>query len=728
MALMNDMTCQQTATCTYLGLTQDSFNEKYDIPKREIKSWHQKINDVKQSCRSACQGKKVLRFIENRIPGISVIRKYKFREYMLGDIVSGLSVGIFTIPQGMGYALLASVPPILGLYTCLIPALIYFAFGNCPHSAMGTMGVSSLIIATAVEKGTRDVTDMMKNSDTENNTALIELLEQEQIAIAVTVTFFAGVVLIMMTVFQLGFIVSYMGDAFVSGYLTGANIRVLTHQVILCLGLKEYVSSHTGLLNYFFLVFDIFKNIKFANVATVIISVISLGIVLAVKYGVNDRYASKLKVPVPIEAIVVVIGIMISHFAKLDSRFGVKILKHVPQGMPSLTLPSSQHMQSYALEAVLLGVICFVFSGMMAKLFCGRHGYSVDNNQELLATGLCNTVGGLFSCIGVSVSPPRAFLMEMTGGHTQVAYVINALFILLVLFVIAPLLEALPVCILACLVITSCTPLFTHYIAFITYWKTSKYDFTIWVVTMVCTLGINVDTGLLVGFGFSFVVIVFQSQHPYTTSLAKHAEDGVYLDVKKTKASQQNDSVRIFKFDSPLYFATIDLFEEKLYKSTVSLSDLKKQSKLAAKKQDKQGKAGCQCGREIVNKDADNGSLGDKSEPFNETEFCSVNTKLTVANDTSHSCECHREASEKLVVKVIVVDCSCVAFGDTPGARLLAKLHTQYGECGVRFVLASCTERLQSLMVRVPECQALIEGDSLYPSLNDAVIACSQKV
>ena len=721
-------------TTTHHGLALARHDEHHDRRKYIKKTIKDKLAALKTAC-SQCDRAKVVGVVERRLPGLQVIRTYRVRDYILGDVVSGLSVGILSVPLSMGFALLAAVPPILGLYTCLYPAFIYFIFGASRHIAMGTMAISSLVIATAVEHGTAHIEHELKGLPVENRSVLQSELEREQISIAVSITFLSGIFLLCMSMLQLGFIVSYIGNAFISGYLTASNIRVMTHQLILCLGLKEHLDTHIGLLHYFYLIIDVFKKITHTNIASLITSIIVMIILLSVKYGINDRFKEKLKVPVPIEMIVVIIGIIISHFCGFKDKFEVKVIGYIHKGLPPPTLPSPKHMQSYLVESCLCGVVSFVFSSMMVKLFCQRHNYPLDKNQELLASGMCNTIGGLLSCIAVSVSPPRVFLMEMTGGRTQVSYLVNAMFILLTLFALAPLLESLPICILACLIMTSCIPLFVHYKASVTYWRTNKYDFAIWLVTCLANLCINVEIGMVVGVGFSFLVVIYHTHNPYTTTLGYAYNDGIAVDLKKYDNAQELHGIKIFKFDSPMYFATLGIFKETLYSSTVNPIEMKlyleherheRKKRLKANAKETAADELLSCNGEPAKSEGRQPpELGEVKLENVEPDVGQTSTLDTLLHDkgkgqTDDGVD-DRQFTPFTDVHTIIVDCSAIPFADTPGVIFLTKFRKDYAGLEINYVVACLTEQVRGLMARVPECHECLEH-SAFASVYDAVL------
>ena len=708
-----DQSLPKNTKCIYHGLKQAEFDERYQKLSKVSTSFRDKIKTTFQ-----CSRGRVLALTEKYLPCVNVCRSYKVRDYLLGDIISGLSVGVMAIPQSLGYARLAQTPAILGLYTSFFPIIIYFFFASSRHVSLGMMALNSLVISSAIGglEGSM-FTSISGNGTNDSNVQVIHQTEEEtKVLVAVSISFMAGLILVAMSIFRLGFIVSYMSEAFVSAYLAASNIRVLTHQVRDILGVTT--KRHTGIFEYFFYVADICCNLPRTNLIQLAMSIVALMLLYGVKRFINERYRSKLRVPIPIDIIVVILATILSYFGNLQEKFGVKTLQYIPQGMPSPMLPSVTYMQKYIFDAVMLAIISYMMVGMMAKLFSQRHNYSVDNNQELMATGL-SCIGGAFFCsLAPSTSPPRCFLMESTGGRTQVTYLISALLALLTMLFIAPLFSALPVCILACIIIVACIPLFVHYIAWITYFKTDKYDFAIWIVTCFSTLIVSVEMGLLIGIGFSLVVVHFRMQRPHSTVLVQNQTDGIFLEDDLYRECHSRNDVALFRFESPLYFATLDVFKEQLFAKTVSVSYLKLKAKKNlsnANHEQHNGVSNNKANKIISNVDSGNvvGHL---------VEEIIVDVKSTEVIIGSHVDQEASNMSLLTPVKWIILDCSAITFLDTSGAKLLAHLYSEYSNFKITLALAECRHDIVEKLKKVDLCKQIVD-QSLYPTIQDAVLS-----
>ena len=670
----NQIISMDSITVQYSGEDQKSFNEKYGrIPEESVTL---KTACHKLAAKSTCSRASAASFLRQHVPVIDLLMTYKFKDYILGDIVAGISLAVLQVPQGMGYALLASLPPIIGLYTSFFPVIVYFIFGRSRHVSIGTMALCSLVLASTIGKvipkfiadnALDDNRGISKNMTNASDTAtdLDDPIVQEKLLIAMSMSFTSGIILVGMSILKLGILASYISDQFMSGFLCGAVIQVMSTQLKHLLGIT--VGYHSGPLSLFYLLWDICVNLKNTNIATLVTSVIAIVILIVVKKFINERYAKKLKVPVPIDMIVVVVATLLSYYFNLDERFGMKIVNKIPQGLPQPTIPSPKYMGVLLMDAFVLALVNYIMMFIMIKIFCQKHDYPYDANQEMFAAGVSGVIPSFFSSMAGSTSPPRCILSSAAGAQTQLAQLISAVVILFVLLFLAPLLESLPICILACLIVVSTIPLTVYYKTCVEYWRTSKHDLAVWTVTFAACVFIGIDYGIIIGVSFSVLMVIVRTQRPYSTKLVVSTDNRI-LDYKQyANLTNLTNTIQIFKFEAPLYFATIDLFKNKLCSAMSS-----------------------------------GPNIGD--DPKDGT------------------CETHGTCEQ--ATRAIVIDCSSISFIDTSGAKTLGELSKKYFETGTKFLLANLNETARRTVHHTEQCVGLC----MFPTVYDAIIDARQKI
>lgn len=185
-----------------------------------------------------CSGPRMKRCIMSTIPVVSWLPRYPLRDYALGDFISGISVGIMQLPQGMAYAILASVPAVYGLYSSFYPVLIYFLFGTSKHISVGTYAVMSVMIGGVTERLAPDSDYSFIDNVTGETFVNSTLRDAERVKVAAAVTFLSGIFQILLGLVQFGFVVTYLSEPLVRGYTTGAAIHVIVSQLKYTFGIS----------------------------------------------------------------------------------------------------------------------------------------------------------------------------------------------------------------------------------------------------------------------------------------------------------------------------------------------------------------------------------------------------------------------------------------------------------------------------------------------------------
>uniref|UniRef100_A0A8C4KLY9 Solute carrier family 26 member 3 n=1 Tax=Dromaius novaehollandiae TaxID=8790 RepID=A0A8C4KLY9_DRONO len=342
-------------------------------------------------------------------PVASWLPVYRFKEWILSDIVSGINTGLVAVLQGLAFALLVNVPPGYGLYAGFFPLLVYFIFGTSRHISVGPFPVLSLMVGGAV---VRLIPDDFTVNGTLANTSTIN---EERVIVAASVTFLAGILQVGVCL-RFGFIVIYLSQSLISGFTTAAAVHVVVSQ-----------------LKFMFqLTVPGFNTPLETNVADLVTSLIVLLIVFVVK-EMNDRYKEKLPTPIPIEFLLVttVLAALISYFAKFEEKFNVAIVGKLEEGFQGPAAPDMSVFQRCIGDGISIAIVGFAVGFSVAKVYSIKHDYPLDGNQELIAYGLSNIVGGSFKGFASSTALSRSGVQESTGGKSQAIWVVTFLATLL---------------------------------------------------------------------------------------------------------------------------------------------------------------------------------------------------------------------------------------------------------------------------------------------------------
>ncbi|NXT20787.1 S26A3 protein, partial [Syrrhaptes paradoxus] len=502
-----------------------------------------------------CSPQKAKKIALALFPIVSWLPAYRFKEWILSDIISGINTGLVAVLQGLAFALLVNVPPSYGLYAAFFPVLVYFIFGTSRHISAGPFPVLSLMVGAAV---TRLVPDEVAVNGTSTNTSAID---EERVMVAASVTFLSGIIQLLLGIVRFGFIVIYLSESLISGFTTAAAVHVLISQLKFMLQLP--VPGFNKPFGIIYTLESIFSQITNTNIADLVTSLIVLLIVFVVK-EMNDRYKAKLPAPIPIELIVTVIAALISYYVKLEEKFNVAVVGKLEEGFKAPVAPDVSVLQKCIGDGFSTAIVGFAVAFSVAKVYSIKHDYPIDGNQELIAFGLGNIVGGSFKGFASSTALSRSGVQESTGGKTQIAGILSAVIVLIVILAIGFLLAPLQKSVLASLALGNLKGMLMQFKEIGVLWRKDKYDSIIWVVTFLAAVFLGLDIGLGAAVAFQLLTVVIRSQIPSCTVLANVGRSNIYRNKKDYTDIYEPEGVKIFRCSSPIFFANIEFFREKL--------------------------------------------------------------------------------------------------------------------------------------------------------------------
>ncbi|XP_066580198.1 prestin isoform X2 [Amia ocellicauda] len=676
-----------------------------------------------------CSSKKAKSIVFSFLPILTWLPSYPVKEYLFGDIVSGLSTGVMQLPQGLAYAMLAAVPPVYGLYSSFYPVLLYTFFGTSRHISIGTFAVISLMIGGVVVREAPDSAFEIAATNGSNSSVIFDTdaRDARRVQVAVALTFLVGIIQFCFGLLRFGFVAIYLTEPLVRGFTTAAAVHVFISQLKYLLGVRTL--RYSGFLSAIYSLIEVCKNIATTNVATLLVGLFCVVVLFGIK-EINDRFKKKLPVPIPVEIIVVIITTGASYGMQLHEKYEVEIVGKIPTGLLPPVAPDFSMIKNLIPDSIAIAVVGFSMAVSMAKIFALKHGYTVNGNQELIALGVCNFTGSFFQTFSVTCSMSRSLVQESTGGMTQIAGLLSSLVVLLVVVAVGFVFQPLPQTTLAAIVMVNLMGMFKQFRDIPSLWRTSKIELAIWAVAFIASVLLGLDYGLLVAVGFAILTVIYRTQSPKHAILGQIPDTEMYCDIEEYEEAVESVGIKIFLSNSSIYFANSDLYVSALKEKTgVNPAQYQAAWKAREKKQKKDKvKQDFPQERKAVVKLMQDAEMGvtHELEDGKSMELQS-NGQLPAAKSDLDSEETRHFLEPLTDVHSIVLDFTPVNFIDSVGAKALKSVMKEYSEIGVSVFIGGCSRTVLADLSRMSFFSGAVSRELLFPSVHDAVLHCRHR-
>ncbi|KAH8521070.1 hypothetical protein H0E87_002210 [Populus deltoides] len=422
------------------------------------------------------------------------------------DIISGLTIASLAIPQGISYAKLANLPPIVGLYSSFVPPLIYAILGSSSHLGVGPVSIASLIMGS-----------MLSETVSPRDEPILYL------KLAFTATFFAGLFQASLGLLRLGFVIDFLSKATLVGFMSGAAVIVSLQQLKGLLGISHFTSK----MQFIPVMSSVFKH--------------------------RDEWSWQ----------TIVMGFSFLVFM-LTTRH---IIGHLPKGLnpPSANMLyfSGPDLELAIKTGIVTGILSLTEGISVGRTFAALKNYQVDGNKEMMAIGLMNMAGSCSSCFVTTGSFSRSAVNYNAGAQTAVSNIVMATAVLVTLLFLMPLFYYTPNVILGAIIISAVIGLIDYQAAYCL-WKVDKLDFLACLCSFFGVLFISVPLGLGIAVGVSVFKILLHVTRPNSLVMGNIKGTQIYHSLSRYKEASRVPSFLILAIESPIYFANSTYLQERI--------------------------------------------------------------------------------------------------------------------------------------------------------------------
>ena len=479
-----------------------------------------------------------------RIPAARWLDGYR-RGDLLQDLTAALIVTVLLIPQSLAYALLAGLPPEVGLYASILPLLGYALFGTSRTLSVGPVAVISLMTATALGSVTAQGA-------------------VDYVSAAAVLALLSGLFLIVMGLLKLGFITHFISHSVISGFISASAILIAASQLKHLIGVRADGDELPQLLS------ALASEIRHPHLPTLAVGLFVIAfLLLARRYGarclvavgLSDARASLLAKTAPLFGVLASIGL--AYFLALETR-GVSLSGAIPAGLPSLglSMPSWELVRALAPSALLISIIGYVESVSVAKTLGARRRQRIDPDQELLGLGAANLASSVSGGFPVAGGFSRSAVNFDAGAATQMASIFTAVGIALASLFFTPVLYYLPKTALAAIIIVAVLSLVDFAILKRT-WRFSRSDCYAVSATIVTTLFFGVEVGLASGVAFSIALHLYRTSRPHIAEVGLVPDSEHFRNIKRYKVITVPEILTL-RPDESLFFANASYLEDRI--------------------------------------------------------------------------------------------------------------------------------------------------------------------
>jgi len=476
------------------------------------------------------------------VPATVWLRHYT-KDNLVNDSLAAVIVTIMLIPQSLAYALLAGLPPEMGLYASIFPLVAYAFFGSSRTLSVGPVAVASLMTASAV------------GSVTAAGTA-------DYATAATGLALLGGLMLIILGLLRFGLIANFLSHPVVSGFITASGVIIGLGQLGPLVGISL---SGDNLLS---LVTTLYQLAHQAHVLTAIIGISCLTFLLLARFwlpqimeslALNNRTISLITRAAPV---LMMLGVIPLSIVKDFAALGVPVVGAIPSGLPAFSSPlfSWTLLSDLALPAFLIALIGFVESVSVGKTLGAKKRERIDANQELVALGAANTASALSGGFPVTGGFSRSAVNFDAGADTQMASILTAVGIGLATLYLTPILHFLPKAALAATIIVAVLSIIDWKILPQAY-RFSSADFAAVVLTIAITLLAGVELGVLSGVAVSLGLHLYRTSKPHFAIVGQVGESEHYRSIDRHAVVTFPEILSI-RVDESLYFANAGYLEE----------------------------------------------------------------------------------------------------------------------------------------------------------------------
>ncbi|XP_039091177.1 testis anion transporter 1 isoform X2 [Hyaena hyaena] len=498
------------------------------------------ITTFKHHVQCRCSWHKFLRCILTIFPFLEWVCLYRFKDWLLGDLLAGISVGLVQVPQALTFSLLARqlIPPLNVCYAAFCSSVIYVIFGSCHQMSIGSFFLVSALMINVLDlypfnDGHLILGTFIKD-DFSKPSFFVDY--NRSLSVVASTTFLTGIIQLSMGLLGFGFVATYLPEAAISAYLAATALHLILSQLTFIFGVM--INFHAGPISFFYNIVNYCVTLPKANSTSILLfltAVVALRINKCIRMSYNQY-----PIEFPMEVFLILGFTAFANKISMATETSGKLTEMIPYSFLFPVTPDLNILPELILEAFSLALVSSSLLIFVGKKIASHHNYHVNSNQDLIAIGLCNVVSSFFrSCVFTSAII-RTIIQDKSGGRQQA--------------------------VLAGIILSNILPYLETIYNLPSLWRQHQFDSIIWMVTFVSAIFLGLDVGLLVSIAFAFFVITVRSHRTKIFLLGQIPNTNIYRSLNDYREVTNIPGVKIFQCCNSITFVNVNHLKSKLLK------------------------------------------------------------------------------------------------------------------------------------------------------------------